>query len=588
MTTPLNLLDNCGIIGWDEYEPVILASLLTGYPMMLVGSTGTGKTKGVRKIAETAYGDIKYHSYNCPALHPDDLTGQINLKAYGKGRIEYLTDGDEPIWDQQVVLLDELSRTNPAVGMNQLLTYVDEGTWGGKPTASVWRCGAMNPPHTDSTANYLGSAMADRWVCIFTPSLLRFTKSNTTNPNPLEDFSKVLFSNIAKDDSTKHIGMHTELIEGVQNHTNKFPIEREKMAEAMYAIADTLNKAALSMSVRRLQRIVAMVDALCGLLDYTKGRVDYFTPKNLAMIVLSNVPELFGVVSCRNKHAMIMAEKGDVSVAAKKSKADLIQLISASFVAMTKTRTDLYETLELLISRIVKSVTGKEGDVSIKASIVEAMLKAWDVDDILDLDASLLKWDSMPSVNIALSGMFKRAIHTKRYMYGASAAAKTPMSLKGMNNLYFRKDSAVVFEAARPVADRSECSIRLGNNSAAVWVTSKAESAGVRADPEANVLLISGDKQNTRIVYIDGRNRTLIQDRKEKIIAADFSIGPKGLPVRVVLSYPKWRKYGKEGIPYLFPNTPTRVKVIGNPTWEDGVTTMFLKAIAACHEEFKA
>ena len=52
-----HLLRSLGVYGYDAVEPIILASLVTGDPLLLIGKAGTGKTllaiaAGLQKVAE--------------------------------------------------------------------------------------------------------------------------------------------------------------------------------------------------------------------------------------------------------------------------------------------------------------------------------------------------------------------------------------------------------------------------------------------------------------------------------------------------------------------------------------------------------
>ena len=114
------ILENVGVYGWQDIEPVILAAILGGVPLMLCGSAGTGKTTGAEALARGLYGeDLKYQSYYCPTLHPDFLTGPLNPEAYKNGRYEFL-ETPVSIWSKQVVCLDEPARA-PEIIQNALL-----------------------------------------------------------------------------------------------------------------------------------------------------------------------------------------------------------------------------------------------------------------------------------------------------------------------------------------------------------------------------------------------------------------------------------------------------------------------------------
>ena len=66
-------LQNFGILGWDHLEPVILASLVSRTPLLLLGSHGTAKSLLLERLAEGLSLDFRH--YNASTLNFDDLVG---------------------------------------------------------------------------------------------------------------------------------------------------------------------------------------------------------------------------------------------------------------------------------------------------------------------------------------------------------------------------------------------------------------------------------------------------------------------------------------------------------------------------------
>src|SRR4030042_2373209 len=102
------ILDRLGIYGWNEnLESVLLASLRTGDPLLMIGKHGTSKTGLANKMAKAM--DIKYHSYDASKALFEDVLGYPNIEKLKAGEVEYLPS-KVTIWDKEFVLIDELNR----------------------------------------------------------------------------------------------------------------------------------------------------------------------------------------------------------------------------------------------------------------------------------------------------------------------------------------------------------------------------------------------------------------------------------------------------------------------------------------------
>ena len=161
-----------GLYGWKRSESVLLAALLSGEPLLLVGAHGCAKSFVLERLAEAL--GMEFRSYNASLINYDDLVG-VPLPDATRTKLEYLSS-PESIWDAEVVFMDEISRTRPEL-QNKLFPIIYEKRVQGRPlTRLVYRWAAMNPPPTDDeldegSALYLGSepldaALADRFPYI--------------------------------------------------------------------------------------------------------------------------------------------------------------------------------------------------------------------------------------------------------------------------------------------------------------------------------------------------------------------------------------------------------------------------------------
>jgi MoxR-like ATPase len=147
-------------------EPVILAALALGDPLLLIGPHGTGKSFLLNRLA-TALG-LEHRHYNASLLSFDDLVGYPLPDQ--SGTLRYIQT-PATIWGAEAVFFDEISRCRPEV-QNKLFSIIHERRVQGIALDRLrYRWSAMNPPVTDDVSDYSGSepldrALADRFAFI--------------------------------------------------------------------------------------------------------------------------------------------------------------------------------------------------------------------------------------------------------------------------------------------------------------------------------------------------------------------------------------------------------------------------------------
>lgn len=161
-------LEAAGIFGYEAIESVILASLVTADPLLLIGNCGTGKTFLLNSLSEAL--GLEHRHYNASLISFDDLVGFPFPAAEGS-RIEYLQT-PATVWGAESVLIDEISRCKPE-HQNRLFSLVQEKRIQGiKLEKLIYRWAAMNPCGPDQNGDsYEGSesldqALADRFAFI--------------------------------------------------------------------------------------------------------------------------------------------------------------------------------------------------------------------------------------------------------------------------------------------------------------------------------------------------------------------------------------------------------------------------------------
>ena len=161
------LTKSLGLEGWERLEPVILASLASEEPLLLVGRHGAAKSFLLERLAEAL--GLEFRFYNASLVNFDDLVG-FPVPEEDKRSLRYIGT-PTAIWDAEVVFLDEINRTRPEL-QNKLFPIVHERrVQGVKLDKLRYRWAAMNPPpnEDDDGEAYLGAepldpALADRFA----------------------------------------------------------------------------------------------------------------------------------------------------------------------------------------------------------------------------------------------------------------------------------------------------------------------------------------------------------------------------------------------------------------------------------------
>jgi len=163
-----SVLAGIGLFGYERVEPAILASLLTGDPLLLIGPHGTGKSMLLERLARALGLDFRH--YNASLICFDDLIG-FPVPNKTATSLKYLQT-PATIWKAEAVFFDEVSRCKPDV-QNKLFSIIHERRVQGMDLERLrYRWSAMNPPSmTEDSENYRGSepldkALADRYAFI--------------------------------------------------------------------------------------------------------------------------------------------------------------------------------------------------------------------------------------------------------------------------------------------------------------------------------------------------------------------------------------------------------------------------------------
>ncbi len=246
----LNILPQLGVYGYSRYEILIIASLVTRHPILLIGDTGTGKTLLLNKLSG-ALGLKNHRHYNASTITLDDLIG-FPYPDEDKKLIKYMKT-EASLWDAQSVFIDELNRARPE-NQNKLFSIINERRIIGIPLENlIYRWAAMNPFYSNKKRNngddYWGTepldrALADRFAL--------FIESLDWQELTDEERRKIIVSNGTSDISQIP---HQGLIELVSNARKEF-CEKQKyfpqeISNYVEIAVNLLNGSGLSVSPRR-------------------------------------------------------------------------------------------------------------------------------------------------------------------------------------------------------------------------------------------------------------------------------------------------------------------------------------------------
>jgi len=164
------ILKSLGVYGWPERdENLLLASLLTGDPLLLIGKHGSAKTHAALKLGQAL--EEKFLAYDASKCMFEDVLGYPNVEKLKQGVIEYVPS-PVTIWDKRFVLIDELNRAAPEL-QSKWLEIIRSRRIMGFSTEVKWVWAAMNPMDY-AGANTLDEALVGRFsFFVYPPDVLQ-------------------------------------------------------------------------------------------------------------------------------------------------------------------------------------------------------------------------------------------------------------------------------------------------------------------------------------------------------------------------------------------------------------------------------
>jgi len=169
------ILAKLGIYGWSNpNENLMLASILTGDPLLLIGNHGCAKTHLAIRMAE-ALGK-KFLVYDASKAMFEDVLGYPNVEKLKQGIVEYIPS-KITVWDKEFILIDELNRAVPEL-QSKWLELIRSRKIMGYKTDVKWVWSAMNPM-TYSATQILDEALIGRFALfLYPPDVLQMSEED--------------------------------------------------------------------------------------------------------------------------------------------------------------------------------------------------------------------------------------------------------------------------------------------------------------------------------------------------------------------------------------------------------------------------
>ena len=169
------ILEQLNVYGWPQRdENLLLATLLTGDPLLLIGRHGCAKTYLAAQVAGAL--GRRFVAYDASKAMFEDVLGYPNLEQLKRGRVEYVP-GPLTVWDKEMLLIDELNRALPEL-QSKWLELIRSRRIMGLPTQLKWVWAAMNPP-TYAGTQALDSALLGRFALfVYPPEALEMAETD--------------------------------------------------------------------------------------------------------------------------------------------------------------------------------------------------------------------------------------------------------------------------------------------------------------------------------------------------------------------------------------------------------------------------
>lgn len=284
-----SVLRHLGIYGYEGVEDLILAGLVTGDPVLLVGSHGTAKTMLCKRLADAL--GLRFIAYDASKALFEDVIGFPDPYSIKKGRIKYVSTPIS-IADKEFVLIDEISRANYQMQSKWLELIRSRQIMGEKIKGIKYIFSAMNPPSYPG-ARTLDPALAGRFTfIIWVPEFGMLSEEDKFNvlSNITEDDAVLLHDHLNLKTSSSYSPLKKLIEKAKQIYPSMNNKIGKKAGEFVVALHSVLKEESEECEIdgRRSGMIKRGIVAVCSVLE-AKGE---FSEENLPEIFLSITPFL--------------------------------------------------------------------------------------------------------------------------------------------------------------------------------------------------------------------------------------------------------------------------------------------------------
>lgn len=265
--TRVSITRSLHVHGWGHLDAVLLASLATEAPLLLVGAHGTAKSLLIERLAGAL--ELSMRHYNASLLNYDDLVG-IPIPEEDNHSLRFITTPGS-IWDAEFVFFDEISRCRPDL-QNKMFPIIHERRVAGIQLHKLrHRWAAMNPPAPDEpgltttsqpVTYYLGSepldpALADRFpFVVAVPDWKQLSKDDRRRVVSWGD-------NHADNGAPFDLQGLAQMVAECAARTAALEAELDSwLSDYMVLVMDLLEKAQLPQSPRRARMLARSVVAV--------------------------------------------------------------------------------------------------------------------------------------------------------------------------------------------------------------------------------------------------------------------------------------------------------------------------------------
>lgn len=266
-------LRDLGLVGLEALEVPLLSSMVTGDPILLIGSHGTAKTTLVRTVAEAV--DLEFQSYDASKALFEDIIGFPDPNSLSDGNLKYVPTVIS-LWDKECILVDEISRAAPRTQSKWLEVIRSRSLMGESLSSLKYIFAAMNPPGSYPGAQPLDPALAGRFSYFLRmPDAREMNRSdrealiNTVSGDDAPLTQNVLTNSIGskgRQDLTKMVREVRHRLKDVHDNYNKLVVDylsrlcEQLKSEQMGEEGNRLDGRRLGMMRRNLLAEIAICD----------------------------------------------------------------------------------------------------------------------------------------------------------------------------------------------------------------------------------------------------------------------------------------------------------------------------------------